>query len=329
MDFLHPGRPQGLWVLSAMFVAAIPSSGFPLIPSVCWCSSVSTAACVGSLVAVGCSRSEVCVGSLPLECMAVLGRARIPLSPSFCSSLYMTFIVIIISAFVILPTVCAARAACFIAWNKAVVSNPLSDHYLPLMLLKSRGRVNSTLASSSPLPFVQTPSRAACGALGPSQPCPHSAGVCHRGGIFALGEARSVENELNRAQCLRGQMEPEVPVGISALSAWHQIGSPEPAWGESSHPPPPPNLQPNGALAPAHTGTALSHAVTCRGALLVLEMPLGKDLGFVLCDRRQRFGVTELWLWGSPSVCGRFQNVPHLLPWHWGGGSDALDAAGM
>lgn len=36
MDFLHPGRPQGLWVLSAMFFAAIPSSGFPLIPSVCW-----------------------------------------------------------------------------------------------------------------------------------------------------------------------------------------------------------------------------------------------------------------------------------------------------
>lgn len=97
----------------------------------------------------------------------------------------------------------------------------------------------------------------------------------------------------------------------------------------ASPPTPPPNLQPNGALAPAHNGTALSHTVICRGALLVLEMPLGKDLGFVLCDRRQRFGVTELWLWGSPSVCGRFQNVPHLLPWHWGGGSDALDAVGM
>lgn len=188
------------------------------------------------------------MGSLPLKCTAVLGRARILLSPSFCSSAYMTFIVIIISAFVILPTVGAARAACFIAWNKAVVSNPLSDYYLPLMLLKSQGRF--ILPWPPPLPFPSCEPPAGRRAERRDRPSPVPiAQRLPQGWRFASGEARLVENELSRAQCLRGQMEPEVPVRISALRAW-QIGCSGPAWGDPPlpfpSPPPPQTLQPNG-----------------------------------------------------------------------------------
>lgn len=179
------------------------------------------------------------MGSLPLKCTAVFGRARILLSPSFCSSAYMTFIVIIISAFVILPSVGAARAACFIAWNKAVVSNPLSDHYLPLMLLKSQGRFI--------LPWPPLLSFSSCeppaGRRAERRDRPSPVPIAQRlpqGRRFASGEARLVENELNRAQCLRGQMEPEVPVRISALRAW-QIGCSGPAWGDPPLPFPSPS----------------------------------------------------------------------------------------